>query len=119
MNKRASDIRTWQHFTLMMSALLLIHFYPGLLWAADSQEAENMIKNVCSACHKFEGEGESRFNLKGPDLMWGGSKYQRHWLVDWLTGKEEMLYAKSYRWDQGQDPDVHITVTARAGGSDC
>ena len=43
--------------------------------------------------------------------MWGGSKYQRQWLIDWLTGKEEMLYAKSYRWDQGQDPDVHITVT--------
>jgi mono/diheme cytochrome c family protein len=94
-----------------MSAFFLILFSPSMPRAADSQEEETMIKNVCSACHKFQGEGESRFNLKGPDLIWGGSKYQRQWLIDWLTGKEEMLYAKSYRWDQGQDPDVHITVT--------
>jgi len=111
MDKRISHDRTWQHFTLLISAFFLTLFSPGLLWAADSQEAETMIKNVCSTCHKFQGEGESRFNLKGPDLMWGGSKYQRQWLIDWLTGKEEMLYAKSFRWDQGQDPDVHIAVT--------
>ena len=110
MDKRFPHVRTWQHFTLFMSAFLLFLFSSGQLWAADSQKTETMIKNVCSACHKFEGEGESRFNLKGPDLMWGGSKYQRQWLIDWLTGKEEMLYAKSYRWDQGQNPDVHITV---------
>ena len=111
MDKKVSHVRTWQHVTLFMSAILLILFSSGPLWAASQQEAETMIKNVCSSCHKFQGAGESRFNLKGPDLMWGGSKYQRQWLIDWLTGKEEMLYAKSYRWDQGQEPDVHIAVT--------
>jgi len=70
-----------------------------------------MVKNVCSTCHKIEGEPESRFNLKAPDMMWSGSKYQRSWLVGFLTGKEEMLYAKSYRWDQGWEPDVHIKLS--------
>jgi mono/diheme cytochrome c family protein len=111
MDKRISHLRSWQYLTLILSAYLVMQISPGLLYAADSQQAETMIKNVCSTCHKFVGKGESRFNLKGPDLIWGGSKYQRQWLIDWLTGKEEMLYAKSYRWDQGQKPDVHMTVT--------
>ncbi|MDH5698878.1 MAG: cytochrome c, partial [Nitrospirota bacterium] len=85
--------------------------FPASLLASDGQEAESLIKTNCSTCHKFQGEGESRFNLKAPDLMWGGSKYQRDWLIRWLTGKEPMLYAKNYRWDQGQEPDVHIAVT--------
>ena len=102
---------SWRRSILLMCGFILTMFSPGILWGAETQDAETMIKKVCSTCHKFQGEGESRFNLKGPDLMWGGSKYQRQWLIDWLTGKEEMLYAKSYRWDQGQDPDVHITVT--------
>lgn len=84
---------------------------PATILATDVQEAESLIKTNCSTCHKFQGEGESRFNLKAPDLMWGGSKYQRDWLIRWLTGKEPMLYAKSYRWDQGQEPDVHVAVT--------
>ena len=111
MDKMVSRLSTWQYVPLLMGAFFLIQFFPGVLWAVDNQEAETLIKNVCSTCHKFEGEGESRFNLKGPDLMWGGSKYQRQWLIDWLTGKEKMLYAKSFRWDQGQDPDVHIALT--------
>jgi len=91
----------------------LLSFFIGSpqIFAADAQEAEAMIKTVCSTCHKFEGKEESRFNLKAPDLMWGGIKYQRDWLIRWLTGKEPLLYAKSYRWDQGQEPDAHITVT--------
>ena len=80
------------------------------LWAADEQQAAMMVKNVCSTCHKFQGEPESRFNLKAPDLMWAGSKYQHKWLVGFLSGKEKILYAKSYRWDQGWEPDVHITL---------
>ncbi len=80
------------------------------LWAADEQQVEMMVKHVCSTCHKFQGEPESRFNLKAPDLMWAGSKYQHAWLVGFLTGKEKRLYAKSYRWDQGWEPDVHITL---------
>lgn len=80
------------------------------LWAADERQAEIMVKHVCSTCHKFQGEPESRFNLKAPDLMWAGNKYQHPWLVGFLTGKENRLYAKSYRWDQGWEPDVHITL---------
>ena len=80
------------------------------LWAADEQQAEMTVKNVCSTCHKFQGEPESRFNLKAPDLMWAGSKYQHDWLVGFLTGKEKRLYAKSYRWDQGWEPAVHVTL---------
>jgi mono/diheme cytochrome c family protein len=99
----------------MLLALVLSVFvsltFPTFLLAFETQEAESLIKANCSTCHKFQGEGESRFNLKAPDLMWGGSKYQREWLIRWLTGKEPMLYAKSYRWDQGQEPDVHIAVT--------
>jgi len=101
---------------LMLLALILGGFVifgtPTFLWASETQEAESLIKTTCSTCHKFQGEGESRFNLKAPDLMWGGSKYQREWLIRWLTGKEPMLYAKSYRWDQRQEPTVHMTVTS-------
>ena len=86
---------------------------PNQTFAASAQDAETLINTVCSTCHKFQGKEESRFNLKGPDLMWGGSKYQRDWLIRWLTGKEPLLYAKSYRWDQGQKSDVHVTVTEK------
>ena len=79
-------------------------------WAGEVQQAEMMVKNICATCHKFQGEPESRFNLKAPDLMWAGSKYQHKWLVGFLSGKEQMLYAKSYRWDQGWEPDVHIKL---------
>jgi mono/diheme cytochrome c family protein len=67
------------------------------VFAEDAHEAESIITTVCSTCHKFEGREESRFNLRAPDLMWGGIKYQRDWLIRWLTGKEPLLYAKSYR----------------------
>jgi mono/diheme cytochrome c family protein len=90
---------------------LLFGATPLSVYAADAQEAERLLTNACSTCHKFTGTGESRFNLQAPDLMWGGSKYQRDWLIRWLTGKEPLLYAKGYRWDQGQEPAGHITVT--------
>ena len=80
------------------------------LRAADEQQAAMTVKSVCSTCHKFQGEPESRFNLKAPDLMWAGSKYQHGWLVGFLTGKEKRLYAKSYRWDQGWEPAAHVTL---------
>ena len=59
---------------MRLSGFLLILCSGIPLWAADQQQAAMMIDNVCSTCQKFEGEGESRFNLKAPDLMWGGSK---------------------------------------------
>jgi mono/diheme cytochrome c family protein len=71
----------------------------------------------CASCHRFEGKPGSRFALKAPDLMWAGSKYQRAWLIRWLTGKEAPLYAKGYRWDLAQEPAKHMTVTeAEANG---
>jgi mono/diheme cytochrome c family protein len=84
---------------------------PTTLLANTEQRTKDLIETNCATCHKFQGEGESRFHLNAPDLMWAGSKYQRDWLIRWLTGKEPLLYAKSYRWDQGQEPDVHVKVT--------
>ncbi|HSQ92045.1 MAG TPA: c-type cytochrome, partial [Nitrospiraceae bacterium] len=60
---------------------------------------------------RLEGQPDSRFNLKAPDLIWAGSKYQRSWLIRWLTGKEEPLYAKGYRWDLNEAPSKHSVVT--------
>ncbi|MDT7042378.1 c-type cytochrome [Candidatus Nitronereus thalassa] len=101
----------WTNMRLaLMGSLVLMLGCSTNLWAADEQQAEMMVKNVCATCHKFQGDPESRFNLKAPDLMWGGSKYQHKWLVDFLMGKEKMLYVKSYRWDQGWEPDVHIKL---------
>jgi mono/diheme cytochrome c family protein len=59
----------------------------------------------------LEGKADSRFNLKAPDLIWAGSKYQRSWLIRWLTGKEAPLYAKGYRWDLAEAPSKHPVVT--------
>ena len=51
--------------------------------------------------------------------MWAGSKYQRAWVIDWLTGKEEPLYPKGYRWDVHQTPgQTHDGVRASMR-SDC
>jgi len=97
--------------TIGLSFVSILLAWPIFSWAEDLTQAEAIVKNNCSACHKFEGKEESRFKLKAPDLMWGGSKYQRDWLIRWLTGKEPLLYAKSYRWDQGQEPVTHMTVT--------
>ncbi len=105
--------KVWLPFAsvLFIGSFFLVLCSGTDLWAADEKQAEMMINNVCSTCHKFKGEGESRFNLKAPDLMWAGSKYQREWLIGYLTGKEKLLYTKSYHWDQGWEPDVHITLT--------
>lgn len=81
------------------------------LFAADQSRAKDLIKNTCASCHRFEGKPDSRFKLKAPDLMWAGSKYQRTWLIGWLTGKEAPLYAKGYRWDLSETPAKHPMVS--------
>ncbi len=91
--------------------VMLASTLPAGLSARDDQRAADLIQNTCASCHKFKGQPESRFNLKAPDLMWGGSKYQRSWLVRWLMGKEEPLYPKGYRWDQAQVPTRHMAVS--------
>ena len=118
--KRVFRSFMYSHATVVMVFLAFFLFFfmvsPRVL-VAGTQEGETLIKTVCSTCHKFEGKEESRFNLKAPDLMWGGSKYQRDWLIRWLTGKEPLLYAKSYRWDQGQEPVAHMNVTEEQANS--
>ena len=80
-------------------------------WSSDDQTAKEIIQSKCSACHKFEGQPESKFNLKGPDLMWAGNKYQRPWLVRWLTGNEENLYPNGYRWDISRSQTKHPVLS--------
>lgn len=99
-------------FTVVIVGACVSLWISSPLWAADEPQTAATVQNVCSTCHKFEGEPESRFNLKAPDLMWAGSKYQHAWLVGFLSGKEKRLYAKSYRWDQGWEPDAHVTLPA-------
>ena len=81
------------------------------LYAGDSSSAQQLIQDQCSSCHKFAGQYESKFNLKAPDLMWGGNKYQRPWLIRWLTGKEENLYPNGYRWDLAREQIKHPVLS--------
>ena len=84
---------------------------PRLLFGSDQQRAKELIQQACVQCHRLEGQPDSRFNLSAPDLIWAGSKYQRPWLIRWLTGKEAPLYAKGYRWDLKEGPVKHPVVT--------
>ncbi|MBX3335156.1 MAG: c-type cytochrome [Nitrospira sp.] len=85
--------------------------FQGPSFASDHARAKELIQQTCVQCHRLEGTAESRFNLQAPDLIWAGSKYQRSWLVRWLTGKEAPLYAKGYRWDLTNVPSKHPMVT--------
>jgi mono/diheme cytochrome c family protein len=84
---------------------------PQLSCASDQARAKDIIQQTCVQCHRLEGQPDSRFNLKAPDLIWAGSKYKRPWLIRWLTGKEAPLYAKGYRWDLTEVPSKHPMVT--------
>lgn len=84
---------------------------PHLLLGSDQSRAKELIQQACVQCHRLEGQADSRFNLKAPDLIWAGSKYQRPWLIRWLTGKEAPLYAKGYRWDLKEGTVKHPVVT--------
>lgn len=85
--------------------------FPRLSLGNDQSRAKALIQNACAQCHRVEGQPDSRFTLKAPDLIWAGSKYQRDWLIRWLTGREPLLYAKGYRWDQAEIPGKHMVVT--------
>lgn len=85
--------------------------FPRLLFGSDQSRAKELLQQACVSCHRIEGTAESRFNLRAPDLIWAGSKYQRPWLIRWLTGKEAPLYAKGYRWDLSEGPMKHPVVT--------
>ncbi len=106
MSRRGSSIGG-----LAVLTVALMVGVPHLLWGGEGQRAKELIKNACASCHRFEGKPESRFKLRAPDMMWAGSKYQRSWLIRWLTGKEQPLYAKGYRWDLSQGEMKHPTVS--------
>ncbi|MEK7764118.1 MAG: cytochrome c, partial [Nitrospirota bacterium] len=92
-------------------ALVGLMSFPQHLFASDQSRAKEIIQQTCVQCHRLQGQADSRFNLKAPDLIWAGSKYQRSWLIRWLTGKEAPLYAKGYRWDLTEAPSKHPVVT--------
>jgi mono/diheme cytochrome c family protein len=84
---------------------------PQLSFGSDQARAKDIIQQTCVQCHRLEGQPDSRFKLHAPDLMWAGSKYQRSWLIRWLTGQEAPLYAKGYMWDLTHVPSKHPIVT--------
>src|SRR5690349_16955541 len=92
-------------------ALVGLTSFPRLLLGSEPSRAKELIQQACVQCHRLEGQAESRFKLRAPDLMWAGSKYQRPWLIRWLTGKEAPLYAKGYRWDLSEGPMKHPVVS--------
>ena len=85
--------------------------FPRMLLGSDQVRAKELIQQACLQCHRLEGQAGSRFNLRAPDLIWAGSKYQRPWLIRWLTGKEAPLYAKGYRWDLSEGAVKHPVVS--------
>ncbi len=91
--------------------LLGLMSFPQLSFGSDHTRAKELIQQTCVQCHRLEGQPDSRFKLHAPDLMWAGSKYQRSWLIRWLTGKEAPLYAKGYMWDLTTVPSKHPMVT--------
>lgn len=91
--------------------LLLSVGAPQMLFGSNEPRARELIQQACASCHRFEGKADSRFRLRAPDLIWAGSKYQRPWLIRWLTGKEQPLYAKGYRWDLAEGVTKHPVVS--------
>src|SRR6476469_7465444 len=92
----------------VLSALMS---FSRLLRGSDENRAKELIQQACVQCHRLEGQADSRFNLRAPDLIWAGSKYQRPWLLRWPTGHEAPLYAKGYRWDLSEGAAKHPVVT--------
>ncbi len=95
--------------TMTLTAGLVLFQDPS--FGSDQSRAKDLLQQTCVQCHRLEGTADSRFNLRAPDLMWAGTKYQRAWLIRWLTGKEAPLYAKGYRWDLTDVPAKHPMVT--------
>ena len=94
---------------ILAAGLLVLFQDPSL--ASDQARAKDLLQQTCVQCHRLEGTADSRFNLQAPDLIWAGSKYQRSWLIRWLTGKEAPLYVKGYRWDLTDVPAKHPMVS--------
>ena len=82
------DVRSGVLIGGAVFALVGLLSSPRLSFGSDQLRAKEIIQQTCVQCHRLEGQPDSRFNLKAPDLIWAGSKYQRSWLIRWLTGKE-------------------------------
>lgn len=95
------------YLALLLFALMST---PSVLWANDDGFAEKIINTQCKNCHRFEGKPKSKFDLKAPDLMWSGVKYQRSWLIRRLIGQEGNLYPNSYRWDKSTFSGKHMVL---------
>ena len=93
------------------ATLTLLWLSPVILSANDEQQTRALLQKSCAGCHRLEGAADSRFKLKAPDLIGAGSKFKRDWLMNWLLGKEEPVYAKSYRWDRSQQPERHPVLS--------
>ena len=100
----------WKKFSIF-SFLALGLLLPSSLWAGDDGYAKKIINSQCKGCHRFEGKPKSKFELKAPDLMWGGVKFQRPWLIRRLLGQEENLYPNGYRWDKLRLSLKHMILT--------
>ena len=105
------DVRIRAFMGSAALVLLGLMLSPQLSLGSDQARAKDLIQQTCVQCHRMEGKAESRFKLHAPDLIWAGSKYQRSWLIRWLTGQEAPLYAKGYLWDIVNGPSQHVTVT--------
>ena len=91
-------------------SIFILFSTPSVFWASDDGFAKKIINSQCKNCHRFEGKPTSKFELKAPDLMWSGVKYQRPWLLRWLMGKESNLYPNSYRWDKSTFSGKHMIL---------
>jgi mono/diheme cytochrome c family protein len=92
-------------------ASTLLWLSPMQLSANDEQQTRALLQKSCAGCHRLEGTADSRFTLNAPDLIGAGSKFKRDWLIRWLIGKEDPVYAKGYRWDQSRQPDRHPVLS--------
>ncbi len=75
-----------------------------------SPDGARIVEQQCSGCHRFEGEARSKFEIRGPELMWAGQKFQRPWLIGYLQGKRKSPYPLAYRWDQPGPRPTHPTL---------
>ncbi|MEC8957224.1 MAG: hypothetical protein VX495_02410, partial [Nitrospinota bacterium] len=102
---------SWLKLFLIFSFLAQSIILPSSLWAGNDGYAEKIINSQCKSCHRFKGKPKSKFELKAPDLMWGGVKYQRPWLIRRLLGQEDNLYPNGYRWDKLRLSLKHMILT--------
>ncbi len=78
-------------FALLISFIL----FPNTLFAASANEGKKLVAKKCVSCHRFEGEAKSRFDLRAPDLMWGGNKYQVVGLRTFFKAKKNRFTRKT------------------------